>query len=69
MPPVSEYRGPAAGRLAGLLLDIGGVVHSTGVRMVERLAETEPAMRPVSRRSAGSPATGMSCGSGCCAIR
>ena len=47
MPPVSEYRGPAAGRLAGLLLDIGGVVHNTGVRMVERLARREPAMWPV----------------------
>jgi putative hydrolase of the HAD superfamily len=47
MPPVSECRGPAAGRLAGLLLDIGGVVHNTGVRMVERLARREPAMRPV----------------------
>jgi putative hydrolase of the HAD superfamily len=39
MPPVSEYR--------GLLLDIGGVVHNTGVRMVERLARREPAMGPV----------------------
>jgi putative hydrolase of the HAD superfamily len=47
MPPVSEYRGPAGGRPAGLLLDIGGVVHNTGVRMVERLARREPAMRPV----------------------
>ena len=47
MPPVSEYRGPAAGRLSALLLDIGGVVHNTGVRMVERLARREPAMRPV----------------------
>jgi putative hydrolase of the HAD superfamily len=47
MPPVSEYRGPAAGRLSGLLLDIGGVVHNTGVRMVERLARREPAMRTV----------------------
>ena len=47
MPPVSEYRGPAARRLSGLLLDIGGVVHNTGVRMVERLARREPAMRPV----------------------
>ena len=47
MPPVSEYRGPAAGRLSGLLLDIGGVVHNTGVRMVERLARREPAMGPV----------------------
>jgi putative hydrolase of the HAD superfamily len=47
MPPVSEYRDPAAGRLSGLLLDIGGVVHNTGVRMVERLARREPAMWPV----------------------
>ena len=47
MPPVSEYRGPVAGRLSGLLLDIGGVVHNTGVRMVERLARREPAMWPV----------------------
>ena len=39
MPPVSEY--------LGLLLDIGGVVHNTGVRMVERLARREPAMQPV----------------------
>ena len=31
----------------GLLLDIGGVVHNTGVRMVERLARREPAMGPV----------------------
>ncbi|HEY3648893.1 MAG TPA: HAD-IA family hydrolase [Streptosporangiaceae bacterium] len=36
---MSEYR--------GLLLDIGGVVHNTGVRMVERLARREPAMQPV----------------------
>ena len=47
MPPVSEYQGPAAGRLSALLLDIGGVVHNTGVRMVERLARREPAMQPV----------------------
>ena len=47
MPPVSDYEGPAAGRLSGLLLDIGGVVHNTGVRMVERLARREPAMQPV----------------------
>ncbi len=33
--------------LRGLLLDIGGVVHNTGVRLVGRLAEREPAMRPV----------------------
>ena len=39
MPPVSEYQ--------GLLLDIGGVVHNTGVLMVERLARREPAMQPV----------------------
>lgn len=39
MPPVSEFR--------GLLLDIGGVVHNTGVVMVGRLAEREPALRPV----------------------
>lgn len=31
----------------GLLLDIGGVVLNTGVRMVERLARREPAMGPV----------------------
>jgi putative hydrolase of the HAD superfamily len=47
MPPASEPRGPAAGRPLGLLLDIGGVVHNTGVRLVGRLAEREPAMRPV----------------------
>ena len=53
MPPVSEYRGPAAGRLAGLLLDIGGVVHRTGVHLAGRLAETEPAMKPVLERIGG----------------
>jgi len=47
MPPVSEYRVPAAGRLTGLLLDIGGVVHRTGVHLAGRLAEIEPAMKPV----------------------
>jgi putative hydrolase of the HAD superfamily len=47
MPPAAEPGGQAAGRLAGLLLDIGGVVHKTGVRLVGRLAEREPAMRPV----------------------
>jgi putative hydrolase of the HAD superfamily len=36
---VSDYQ--------GLMLDIGGVVHNTGVRMVERLARREPAMGPV----------------------
>ena len=45
MPPVSEYR--------GLLLDIGGVVHNTGVHMVGRLAEREPAMRPVIEKIGG----------------
>jgi putative hydrolase of the HAD superfamily len=39
--------GPAASRPIGLLLDIGGVVHNTGVRLVGRLADREPAMRPV----------------------
>ena len=43
MPPAEA---PADG-LGGLLLDIGGVVHNTGVRLVGRLAEREPAMRPV----------------------
>jgi putative hydrolase of the HAD superfamily len=42
MPPAAEPAQPA-----GLLLDIGGVVHNTGVRLVGRLAEREPAMRPV----------------------
>lgn len=45
MPPVSEYR--------GLLLDIGGVVHRTGVHLAGRLAETEPAMKPVLERIGG----------------
>jgi putative hydrolase of the HAD superfamily len=45
MPPVSEYR--------GLLLDIGGVVHRTGVNLVPRLAETEPAMNLVLERIGG----------------
>ena len=45
MPPVSEYR--------GLLLDIGGVVHRTGVDLVPRLAATEPAMKPVLERIGG----------------
>jgi putative hydrolase of the HAD superfamily len=53
MPPPAEPRGPAAGPLAGLLLDIGGVVHNTGVRMVGRLAEREPAMRPVIEKIGG----------------
>jgi putative hydrolase of the HAD superfamily len=41
MPPAAE------GGLGGLLLDIGGVVHNTAMHLVGRLAETEPAMRPV----------------------
>ena len=45
MPPASEQR--------GLLLDIGGVVHNTGVHLVGRLAETEPAMKPVLDRIGG----------------
>ena len=44
MPPAERT---AAGTYQGLLLDIGGVVHNTGVHMVGRLAEREPAMRPV----------------------
>jgi putative hydrolase of the HAD superfamily len=47
MPPAAERGGPAARRWPGLLLYIGGVVHNTGVHMVGRLAEREPAMRPV----------------------
>ena len=43
----------AAGRYQGLLLDIGGVVHNTGVHMVGRLAEREPAMRPVIEKIGG----------------
>jgi epoxide hydrolase-like predicted phosphatase len=43
----AEPPGEAAGRPTGLLLDIGGVVHSTGVHLVGRLAAREPAMRPV----------------------
>ena len=45
MPPVSEYR--------GLLLDIGGVVHNTAMHLVGRLAEAEPAMKPVLERIGG----------------
>ena len=44
MPPAEA---PGRRATAGLLLDIGGVVHNTGIRMVGRLAEREPAMRPV----------------------
>jgi putative hydrolase of the HAD superfamily len=45
MPPVGERR--------GLLLDIGGVVHRTGIHLVGRLAEHEPAMKPVLDRIGG----------------
>jgi putative hydrolase of the HAD superfamily len=55
MPPAAEppAADPAAGRLTGLLLDIGGVVHNTGVHMVGRLAEREPALRPVIEKIGG----------------
>ena len=53
MPPAAEPRRQAAGRLTGLLLDIGGVVHSTAMHLVARLAETEPAMQPVIERIGG----------------
>jgi len=52
-PPVSEAPGHAVSRLAGLLLDIGGVVHRTGVHLVGRLAEREPAMQPVIEQIGG----------------
>ena len=50
MPPAAE---PVAGRRSGLLLDIGGVVHSTAMHLVGRLAETKPAMQPVIERIGG----------------
>jgi putative hydrolase of the HAD superfamily len=50
MPPVSE---PRSDRPGGLLLDIGGVVHRTGIHLVGRLAEHEPAMKPVLDRIGG----------------
>ncbi len=55
MPPAAEgrRRGHAAARPGGLLLDIGGVVHSTAMHLVGRLAESEPAMRPVLERIGG----------------
>jgi putative hydrolase of the HAD superfamily len=57
MPPAGEPagtpRGHAAGRPEGLLLDIGGVVHRTGVHLVGRLAEDEPALKPVLDRIGG----------------
>ena len=50
MPPAE---GAAAAGYRGLLLDIGGVVHNTGVHMVGRLAEREAAMRPVIEKIGG----------------
>jgi putative hydrolase of the HAD superfamily len=44
---------PATDALRGLLLDIGGVVHNTSMHLVERLAETEPAIRLVLERIGG----------------
>jgi putative hydrolase of the HAD superfamily len=44
---------PAADNPGGLLLDIGGVVHHTGVVMVGRLAERQPALRPVLEKIGG----------------
>jgi putative hydrolase of the HAD superfamily len=52
-PPAGASRGHAVRRLTGLLLDIGGVVHSTAMHLVGRLAETEPAMKPVLERIGG----------------
>ena len=49
-PPAAEAAGPG---LRGLLLDIGGVVHSTAMHLVGRLAEQEPGMRPVLERIGG----------------
>jgi hypothetical protein len=43
MPPAGE----PAGTPLGLLLDIGGVVHRTGIHLAGRLAETEPCMTAV----------------------
>ena len=58
MPPAAESsagtpRARATGRRAGLLLDIGGVVHCTGIHLVGRLADHEPAMKPVLDRIGG----------------
>jgi len=49
MPPAAK---PGAG-FGGLLLDIGGVLHATGIQLVGRLAEREPAVRPVLERIGG----------------
>ena len=48
MPPAAEPAQPA-----GLLLDIGGVVHNTAMHLVRRLAEAEPAMQPALERIGG----------------
>jgi len=48
-PPEGTCRGP----YMGLLLDIGGVVHRTSMHLAGRLAETEPALRPVLDRIGG----------------
>jgi putative hydrolase of the HAD superfamily len=48
-PPERTYRGP----YKGLLLDIGGVVHRTSMYLAGRLAESEPALRPVLERIGG----------------
>jgi putative hydrolase of the HAD superfamily len=48
MPPATDAGGPR-----GLLLDIGGTVHASGIHLVRRLAEREPAMRPVMERIGG----------------
>ncbi len=44
---------PATDAPRGLLLDIGGTVHATGIHLAGRLAEREPAMRPVVARIGG----------------
>ena len=49
LPPEGTYQGP----YKGLLLDIGGVVHRTSMHLAGRLAETEPALRPVLERIGG----------------
>jgi len=49
MPPATDAGGPPG----GLLLDIGGVVHATGIHLVGRLAEREPTLRPVLERIGG----------------
>ena len=44
---------PPEGTYRGLLLDIGGVVHRTSMYLAGRLAESEPALRPVLDRIGG----------------